>query len=205
VRLIVTTSDSAAAEQTAKSEGAARVQAASALLHDAAAVDCFAILKSRVSKSMMVEFPAMEDSTMLQHVLALNGRTVTESQYQVLLQVIRRFARQQMPIVASVLALMFVNWPSFVPIPSSIASSDGDDYENAFFDCRSLSALCGRLFKLFEQRHGKHLVRAALAFISLARFGVSESELFELLSLSDDVLAEVYANKSPAAHSNTRT
>jgi hypothetical protein len=28
-------------------------------------------------------------------------------------------------------------------------------------------------------------------YISLARFGVSESELFELLSLSDDVLAEV--------------
>jgi hypothetical protein len=61
----------------------------------------------------------------------------------------------------------------------------------AFFDCTAISALCFQLFQDIEECHGRYLVRATFAYISLARFGgVSESKLFELLSLSDDVLAE---------------
>lgn len=133
----------------------------------------------------------MEEHNLLQHMLALHGRTLGEEQCQVLLQALRRFPRLQAPVAASILVQIVVDWPSYKPIPSTLASSGDADPENAFFDCRSVTALCCQLFQRIEERHGRHLVRAALAYITLARFGVSESELFELLSLSDDVLAEV--------------
>lgn len=133
----------------------------------------------------------MDELTLLQHTFSFYGRTLAEAQYHVLLQAIRRFPRQQAPVVASVLVQRFIHWPSYTPMPATFASTDDDDHENAFFDCRSISALCVQLFQQVEARHGRQLVRFALAYISLARFGVSESELFELLSLSDDVLAEV--------------
>ncbi len=152
---------------------------------------CHAILKDRITKTMTVECPAMDELTLLQHKFSLYGRTLADAQYQVLLQAIRRFPRQQAPIVASVLVQRFIDWPSYTPMPATFASADDDDHQNAFFDCRSISALCVQLFQQVEARHGRQLVRFALAYISLARFGVSESELFELLSLSDDVLAEV--------------
>jgi hypothetical protein len=140
---------------------------------------------------MMVEFPVMEEHNLLQHMLALHGRTLGEEQCQVLLQALRRFPRLQAPLAASILVQIVVDWPSYKPIPSTFASSGDADPENAFFDCRSVTALCCQLFQRIEERHGRHLVRTTLAYITLTRFGVSESELFELLSLSDDVLAEV--------------
>jgi hypothetical protein len=90
------------------------------------------------------------------------------------------------------LAIRLMHWPSYTALPSTFTSSD-DHYDTApaFFDCTSITALCFQLFQDIEARHGRHLVRATLAYVSLARFGVSESELFELLSLSDDVLTEV--------------
>jgi hypothetical protein len=47
-------------------------------------------------------------------------------------------------------------------------------------------------FQALELKHGAELVRAALSFITLAKDGVSETELSEILSLLDDVLASVY-------------
>jgi hypothetical protein len=158
---------------------------------DNTSIDCFTILKGRITRTMMVEFPVIEEHNLLQHMLALHGRTLGEEQCQVLLQALRRFPRLQAPIVASILVQNVVDWPSYKPIPSTFASSDDADPENAFFDCRSVSALCCQFFQRMEERHGRHLVRTTLAYITLTRFGVSESELFELLSLSDDVLAEV--------------
>jgi hypothetical protein len=158
---------------------------------DGGSSDCFTILKGRVAKAMMVEFPALDDASLLLHLFKITGRAVTESQSQVLLQVIRQFPVHHAPIAASILVQRFSNWSSCTPIPCTILSPGDDDDDSAFFDCRDADAFCGQLFRCLEERHGRQLVRAALAFISLARFGVTESELFELLSLCDDVLAEV--------------
>ena len=49
-------------------------------------------------------------------------------------------------------------------------------------------ALFGRLVK----DHGEYLVKATLAYITIAKFGVSETELNHLCSCEDDVLADVY-------------
>ena len=48
------------------------------------------------------------------------------------------------------------------------------------------------LFERLATDHGAKLVRAALAYITLANAGVSETELNHLLSLQDDVLADSY-------------
>jgi len=154
-------------------------------------MNCYSILKGRIVKTMMIEFPVVEDMALLQHVFALNGRTLTSAQYQLLQQSMRQFPRIQAPIVAAILVQRFIDWPSYTAMPIATASSDDPDDDNPFIDIRSINALCCQLFMFLEERHGRQLMRAALAFISLARFGVSETELFELLSLSDDVLAEV--------------
>jgi hypothetical protein len=186
VRLIVTTSSPAPSDgveepcQQSKPEQAkaqnirdfAHVAASEQVGSDGTSVfheDCYALLKDRITKSMMVECPAMEELGLLQHILALYGRTLTEAQYTVLLQVIRRFPRQQAPIIASVLVQRFIDWPSHIPMPGSVASAHDDDHENAFFDCRSIGALCVQLFQHIEARHGRQLVRFALSYISLAR------------------------------------
>jgi hypothetical protein len=203
VRLIVTTSTSATPGEVA--QGKQITLGAASALCDAeetkhASADCLAILKGRVSKAMMVELAVADDAALLQHTFALNGRAVTEPQTLVLLQAVRQFPRNQAPIIASILARRFADWASYDPIPSSIASCDDDDHENAFFDCRSVTSLCCQLFGYMEQCHGRHLLRAAVAYISLARFGLSETELSELLSLSDDVLAEVYGHIHSSKH-----
>ena len=57
----------------------------------------------------------------------------------------------------------------------------------------SVRGLITDLFERLEATHGKHLVRAVLAFLTLCRrSGVSEAELVHLLSLDDDVLADIY-------------
>ena len=205
VRVIITTSSTVSEDDEKQAEDKLKAEAATvhysshslpkaasyALDTDNTSIDCFTILKGRITRAMMVEFPVIEEHNLLQHMLALHGRTLGEEQCQVLLQALRRFPRLQAPIVASILVQNVVDWPSYKPIPNTFASSGDKDPENAFFDCRSVSALCRQLFQRMEERHGRHLVHTTLAYITLTRFGVSESELFELLSLSDDVLAEV--------------
>ncbi len=61
-----------------------------------------------------------------------------------------------------------------------------------YVDTTSVRALIIQEFKALEAKHGPELVRAALSFITLAKDGVSETELSEILSLDDDVLASVY-------------
>jgi len=157
---------------------------------DAGFIDCFTILKGRITKTMMVDLCVADDTQLLQHAFAVAGRTLTAAQYQLLLQALRRFPRPHAPIVSSILARRFVDWPSYTPMPIAAAEADDDD-DDAFIDCASVTRLCCQMLGRLEERHGSHLFRAVLAYISLARFGVSETELFELLSLADDVLAEV--------------
>ncbi|XP_059385042.1 NACHT domain- and WD repeat-containing protein 1 [Carassius carassius] len=55
-----------------------------------------------------------------------------------------------------------------------------------------------------EENHGKKLVSHALCFILLSRSGLSEAELQDVLSLDNDVLAEIYKYWLPASHTLLR-
>lgn len=48
------------------------------------------------------------------------------------------------------------------------------------------------LFERIEKQHGRILVFHALAYITAAKSGLSESELEDLISLDDKVLDDVY-------------
>uniref|UniRef100_A0A672SHW8 NACHT and WD repeat domain containing 1 n=1 Tax=Sinocyclocheilus grahami TaxID=75366 RepID=A0A672SHW8_SINGR len=55
-----------------------------------------------------------------------------------------------------------------------------------------------------EESHGKKLVSHALCFILLSRSGLSEAELQDVLSLDNDVLAEIYKYWLPPSHTLLR-
>uniref|UniRef100_A0A8C2K4B0 NACHT and WD repeat domain containing 1 n=1 Tax=Cyprinus carpio TaxID=7962 RepID=A0A8C2K4B0_CYPCA len=55
-----------------------------------------------------------------------------------------------------------------------------------------------------EENHGKKLVSHALCFILLSRSGLSEAELQDVLSLDNDVLAEIYKYWLPPSHTLLR-
>ncbi|XP_071110787.1 NACHT and WD repeat domain-containing protein 2-like [Haliotis cracherodii] len=53
------------------------------------------------------------------------------------------------------------------------------------------------LFQRIEEMHGKILVERALAYLTLSRSGLSETELEDILSCDDDVLSDVYMYWTP--------
>ncbi|XP_047443934.1 NACHT domain- and WD repeat-containing protein 1, partial [Mugil cephalus] len=61
-----------------------------------------------------------------------------------------------------------------------------------------------QLFLMLEEKHGKELVGGALGYIALAREGLLEAELRDVMSLDDDVMCEVYRYTLPPTPSMIR-
>ncbi|XP_071402923.1 NACHT domain- and WD repeat-containing protein 1 [Centroberyx affinis] len=60
-----------------------------------------------------------------------------------------------------------------------------------------LQDMMSLLFLSLEEKHGKKLVGAALGYITLAREGLLEAEMRDVMSLDDDVISEVYRFSLP--------
>ncbi|TSM94660.1 NACHT domain- and WD repeat-containing protein 1 [Bagarius yarrelli] len=60
------------------------------------------------------------------------------------------------------------------------------------------------LLQTLEKTHGEKLVRHALGYIALSRHGLSEAEIRDILSIDNDVLAEVYQSRLPPSHTLIR-
>ncbi|XP_066504213.1 NACHT domain- and WD repeat-containing protein 1 [Hoplias malabaricus] len=69
---------------------------------------------------------------------------------------------------------------------------------------RSALEVMSLFLQALEVKHGKQLVRHALGYITLSRYGLSEAELRDVLSLDNDVLAEVYKSQLPPDHTLIR-
>ena len=144
---------------------------------------CLSILQKKVGgNSHCVEVETIsEPDTLLMHLLHRQGRTLTDGQLQHVLQV---FAKRtdadaaSTPLWLASVAQTVSLWASYEDVPFPIKSAVRD--------------LINDLFARLETTHGAPLVRAALAYITLAKNGVSETELQHLLSLEDCVLANVY-------------
>ena len=154
---------------------------------------CLSILQKRFkdspSDSAMVEVQPVDDvRSLLLHLLKFYRHKLTDSQLQVLVAAIKLSPKTQTPLVVTILAVRFSEWPSHRDLPPDNKNPDG----SLFVDTTSVRALVIQVFKALEAKHGPELVRATLAFITLAKDGVSETELSEILSLDDDVLASVY-------------
>ncbi|XP_035987690.1 NACHT domain- and WD repeat-containing protein 1 isoform X2 [Fundulus heteroclitus] len=68
----------------------------------------------------------------------------------------------------------------------------------------SAQEVMSQLLLNLEKKHGKQLVGGALAYIVLARRGLLEAELRDVLSLDDDVIGEVYRCSLPPTPSLIR-
>ncbi|KAM9460844.1 NACHT domain- and WD repeat-containing protein 1 [Clarias gariepinus] len=68
----------------------------------------------------------------------------------------------------------------------------------------SVQELISLYLQTLEKKHGEKLVHHALGYITLSRRGLSEAELRDILSVDNDVLAEVYQSRLPPSHTLIR-
>jgi WD40 repeat protein len=152
---------------------------------------CLSILQKRYSEdnACIAEVQPVEDlRSLFLHHLKNYKRKLSDNQLQVLEAIIKVSPRLQTPLVVAILALRFSEWPSHKDFPHDNKNPDN----SIFIDTSSVRAIIIQDFRALEIKHGSELVRAVLSFITLAKDGLSETELFEILSLDDDVLASVY-------------
>jgi len=160
---------------------------------DGKAFACLSILQQRYrcspSDCAMAEVQPVDNvRSLLLHLLKLRHHKLSDAQLQGLETAIKLSPKTQTPLVVSILAVRFCEWPSHRSVPVDNKNADG----SLFVDTSTVRALIIQEFKTMEAKHGADLVRASLSFITLAKDGISETELSEILSLDDDVLASVY-------------
>ena len=147
---------------------------------------CLSILRAKLSRlgdlEHLVEVKTIsEPEKVLEHLLHLLGRTLTAVQRE---HVLEAFAKRTdadaagTPLWLTIVAQAVAHWSSFDGVLFTIKPAVRD--------------LITDLFERLEVAHGSTLVRAVLAYITLAKDGVSETELNHLVSLADEVLADVY-------------
>ncbi|XP_031642138.1 NACHT domain- and WD repeat-containing protein 1 [Oncorhynchus kisutch] len=115
-------------------------------------------------------------------------RSLTPEQCEV---VLCSFQLSGNPLHLKLLLDMARRWASYTPVTDLALSSSAQE-------------VMSQLLQTLEERHGKQLVGAALGYIVSARGSLSEAELRDILSLDDNVLAEVYQYWLPPNHSLIR-
>ncbi len=131
--------------------------------------------------SAFAQIEALKDTrSLLDHLLRLKDRQLTESQTQRVLGAVEiAEEKAQTPLMMTILANWVARWRSF-----------DEDLE---MDARSVRTVIVDMLERLKSEQGKRLVEHVLSFITLAKEGISETELQETLSLVDDVLAESFA------------
>ena len=166
----------------------AHVRLVVSTLPDYAEFQCLSILRAKLADSAgsldshCVEVGTIsEPDAVLQHLLRLQGRTITDAQLKHVLEAFEKRTEADAagtPLWLTIVAQTISMWRSYEDVPFAIKPGVRD--------------LIIDLFERLATDHGAKLVRAALAYITLAKAGVSETELNHLLSLLDDVLADSY-------------
>ena len=169
----------------------AHVRLVVSTLPDYAEFQCLSILRAKLADSAgsldshdshCVEVGTIsEPDAVLQHLLRLQGRTITDAQLKHVLEAFEKRTEADAagtPLWLTIVAQTISMWRSYEDVPFAIKPGVRD--------------LIIDLFERLATDHGAKLVRAALAYITLAKAGVSETELNHLLSLQDDVLADSY-------------
>ncbi|XP_072516937.1 NACHT domain- and WD repeat-containing protein 1 [Salminus brasiliensis] len=116
------------------------------------------------------------------------GRRLTSEQVDA---VLHSFQKSGSPLHLKLILDMAKQWSSHTTVSDIRLGSSVQEMISLFLEA-------------LEGKHGKQLVRRSLGYISLSRFGLSEAELQDILSLDNDVLAEVYHNQLPPSHTLIR-
>ena len=141
---------------------------------------CLSRLQKGLNKSNFVQVEQLKDiPVLLQHLLRLKGRCVTSNQMNELVAALGKAENKaQTPLMATLLAHQASGWKSCEVPHGSLASS--------------VRAIIEQFFENLEKDHGKTIVKHSLCLITLAKQGLSASELLEVLSLDDDVVADAF-------------
>ncbi|KAL7396393.1 hypothetical protein ABVT39_005119 [Epinephelus coioides] len=129
-----------------------------------------------------------EGRQILELYLRASERTLTPEQSTAALQ---SFESTGCPLHLKLILSAAKRWTSFTPLTATHLSA-------------STQEMMSQLFLMLEEKHGKELVGGALGYMTLAREGLLEAELRDIMSLDDDVIAEVYRYSLPPTPSLIR-
>ncbi|XP_054451988.1 NACHT domain- and WD repeat-containing protein 1, partial [Anoplopoma fimbria] len=125
---------------------------------------------------------------MMESYLRASQRTLTPEQSNTVLQ---SFEQTGNPLHLTLILSAAKRWTSFTPLMSTHLGPNTQE-------------MMSQLFLMLEEKHGKELVGGALGYITLAREGLLEAELRDIMSLDDDVISEVYRYSLPPTPSLLR-
>ncbi|XP_033996817.1 NACHT domain- and WD repeat-containing protein 1 [Trematomus bernacchii] len=122
-----------------------------------------------------------EGRQIMESYLHESQRTLTPEQREA---VLRSFETTGCPLHLKLILSAAKRWLSFTPLTATHPSTNTQE-------------VMLQLFLKLEEKHGKELVGGALGYIALAREGVLEAELRDVMSLDDDIISEVYKYSLP--------
>uniref|UniRef100_A0A3B4G6G6 NACHT and WD repeat domain containing 1 n=1 Tax=Pundamilia nyererei TaxID=303518 RepID=A0A3B4G6G6_9CICH len=122
-----------------------------------------------------------EGERIIESDLRASQRTLTCEQSSAVLQTVESSG---CPLHLKLILSVAKRWTSFTPLTELRLGT-------------STQEMMSHLFLMLEEKHGKELVGGALGYITLAREGLLEAELCDVMSLDDDVISEVYRYSLP--------
>lgn len=134
--------------------------------------------------SCFCEVPSIDASLSERIVMSYlhrEGRKLTSMQREIIVEACRVY---QSPMYAHLAAVLASKWPSFAD--STLITLK-----------HSTESLVEQIFQKLEVAFGTKLVSSALAYISIARRGLSVDEIEHVLSCDDVVLNAVFENWTP--------
>ncbi|KAJ3264066.1 hypothetical protein HDU77_009474 [Chytriomyces hyalinus] len=143
--------------------------------------------KTPLSETMIPDLTTDEISKIIDSLLARKSRTLSTVQREFVMRYCVAFPN---PLFIHMAYRYFIAWSSYQEVPSF---SIPDDFEGVPDSLTLFDAFLSRL----EYRYGNVLVPRALGYLTVARRGLSSSELEDLLSLDDDVLNVVFQYWTP--------
>ncbi|KAM3876292.1 NACHT domain- and WD repeat-containing protein 1 [Diretmus argenteus] len=122
-----------------------------------------------------------EGKEIMDSYMRASQRTLTTEQSDA---VLRSFEQTGSPLHLKMILSAAKHWTSLTPLSELCLGANPQE-------------VMSLLLLSLEEKHGKKLVAAALGYIALARAGLLEAELRDVMSLDDDVISEVYRYSLP--------
>ncbi|GAA6217418.1 NACHT domain- and WD repeat-containing protein 1-like [Lates japonicus] len=129
-----------------------------------------------------------EGKQIVESNLRASQRTLTPEQSDA---VLRSFESTGCPLHLKLILSAARRWSSFTPLSEIRLGANAQE-------------MMSQLFMMLEEKHGKQLVGGALGYLALAREGLLEAELRDVMSLDDDIICEVYRHSLPPTPSLIR-
>ncbi|XP_029987509.1 NACHT domain- and WD repeat-containing protein 1, partial [Sphaeramia orbicularis] len=129
-----------------------------------------------------------EGKQIMDSYLQASQRTLTPEQSDV---VLKSFEQTGCPLHLKLMLSAAKHWRSFTPLVQVRVGANAQE-------------MMKQILHTLEEKHGRELVGGALGYIALAREGLLEAELRDILSLDDDVIKEVYRYSLPPTPSLIR-